>query len=32
MALFQTIEEARAFFDGDRYAMENNIRFPFSPV
>ena len=26
MALFQTIEEARAFFDGDRYAMENNIR------
>ena len=25
MALFQTLEEARAFFDGDRYAMENNI-------
>ena len=26
MAMFQTIEEARAFFDGDRYAMENGIR------
>ena len=25
MALFQTIEEARTFFDGDRYAMENGI-------
>lgn len=26
MALFQTLEEARTFFAGDRYAMENGIR------
>ena len=26
MAQFQTVEEARVFFEGDRYAMENGIR------